>query len=603
MEAKDLRKKFIEFFVSKGHKKIGNAPLIPENDPTVLFTTAGMHPLVPYLLGQKHPSGKKLVNVQKCLRTGDIEEVGDDVHLTYFDMLGNWSLGDYWKKEAIEMSFEFLTSKKYLNLPVDKLAVTIFAGDEDAPQDSDSAKVWKDLGIKKIIPLGKEDNWWGPAGETGPCGPDTEIFYWDSDDPVPEEFDPNNSTLATGGNGWVEIWNNVFMEYKKVLAVKDLSKVPKKERFEKKNIFYNYEKLEQKNVDTGMGYERVYSILEGVKNIYESSLFTPIIEKILELSTSEDEKSLRIVADHLRSAVFVLAEKVVPSNLEQGYVLRRLIRLAIRRGKLLGIKNNFTSKIARVVIDTYKKEYPHLDRNSSFIISEIDKEEKKFEKTLEKGMRVFEKMDKKGKVTGKDAFLLFQSYGFPIEMTQELASEHGIDVDEKGYYKELEKHQELSRTATKGKFASGLADKSEETIKLHTAAHLLHAALIKVLGSSCVQKGSNINPERLRFDFSFDRKLEEKEVREVEDLVNEQIKKGVKVAKKEMSVEEAKKSGAMGEFEHKYGDKVFVYTMGRFSKEICSGPHVENTSKLGTFKIVKQKSVGAGVRRIKAVLE
>ncbi|MBT6995599.1 alanine--tRNA ligase [Candidatus Woesearchaeota archaeon] len=574
MEAKDLRKKFIEFFISKDHKEILNSSLIPENDPTVLFTTAGMHPLVPYLLGQEHPSGEKLVNIQKCLRTGDIEEVGDDIHLTYFNMLGNWSLGDYWKKEAIEMSFEFLTSKKYLNFPVEKLAVSVFAGNKDAPKDSESIKTWKSLGIKRIEPLGKKDNWWGPAGETGPCGPDSEIFYWNSSEEVPKEFNPNDSR-------WVEVWNDVFMEYNKTPSGK-------------------YEPLKQKNVDTGMGYERVYSILEGVENIYQSSLFTPIVEKILELSTSEDEKSLRIVADHLRSAVFVLAEKIIPSNLEQGYVLRRLIRLAIRRGKLIGIEDNFTSKIARVIIDVSKKDYPHLDKNSSFIISEIDKEEKKFERTLEKGMRVFEKISGK-KISGKSAFLLFQSYGFPIEMTVELASEKGVDV--KGYYKELEKHQKLSRTATKGKFASGLADQSENTIKLHTAAHLLHSALIKVLGSSCEQKGSNINPERLRFDFSFDRKLEEKEVREVEDLVNEQIKKSVKVIKKEMSVDEAKKSGAMGEFSHKYGNKVFVYSIGKFSKEICSGPHVENTSKLGKLKIVKQKSVGAGVRRIKAVLE
>ena len=574
MEAKDLRKKFIEFFISKDHKEILNSSLIPENDPTVLFTTAGMHPLVPYLLGQEHPSGEKLVNIQKCLRTGDIEEVGDDIHLTYFNMLGNWSLGDYWKKEAIEMSFEFLTSKKYLNFPVEKLAVSVFAGNKDAPKDSESIKTWKSLGIKRIEPLGKKDNWWGPAGETGPCGPDSEIFYWNSSEEVPKEFNPNDSR-------WVEVWNDVFMEYNKTPSGK-------------------YEPLKQKNVDTGMGYERVYSILEGVENIYQSSLFTPIVEKILELSTSEDEKSLRIVADHLRSAVFVLAEKIIPSNLEQGYVLRRLIRLAIRRGKLIGIEDNFTSKIARIVINTYKKEYPNLNKNSSFIISEIDKEEKKFERTLEKGMRVFEKISGK-KISGKSAFLLFQSYGFPIEMTVELASEKGVDV--KGYYKELEKHQKLSRTATKGKFASGLADQSENTIKLHTAAHLLHSALIKVLGSSCEQKGSNINPERLRFDFSFDRKLEEKEVREVEDLVNEQIKKSVKVIKKEMSVDEAKKSGAMGEFSHKYGNKVFVYSIGKFSKEICSGPHVENTSKLGKLKIVKQKSVGAGVRRIKAVLE
>jgi alanyl-tRNA synthetase len=574
MQSKDLKKRFVEFFINNDHKEIVNSPLIPENDPTVLFTTAGMHPLVPYLLGQEHPSGKRLVNIQKCLRTGDIEEVGDDIHLTYFNMLGNWSLGDYWKKEAIEMSFKFLTSE--LGFSIDKLAVSVFGGDKDAPRDKESAKIWKSLGIHedKIAFLGKKDNWWGPAGETGPCGPDSEIFYWNSSEDVPKKFNPKDKN-------WVEVWNDVFMEYEKTSSGK-------------------YEQLKRKNVDTGMGYERIYSILEGVENIYESSLFIPIIEKILEMSSSEDEKSLRVVADHLRSAVFILVEKVVPSNLEQGYVLRRLLRLAIRRGKLLGIENGFTSKIARAVIDTYKKEYPALDKNSSFIISEIDKEEKKFEKTLEKGMRVFEKISGK-KISGKNAFLLFQSYGFPIEMTEELASEKGVDV--KGYYKELEKHQELSRTATKGKFSSGLADQSEETIKLHTAAHLLHAALIKILGSSCNQKGSNITPERLRFDFSFDRKLEEKEVRDIEDLINGQISKKVKVIKKEMNISEAKKSGALGEFENKYGDKVFVYSVGKFSKEICSGPHVENTSELGTFKIVKQKSVGSGVRRIKAILE
>ncbi len=578
MKSKDLKKKYIEFFINNGHKEIADSPLIPENDPTVLFTTAGMHPLVPFLLGQPNPSGKRLVNIQKCLRTGDIEEVGDEFHLTFFNMLGNWSLGNYWKKEAIEMSFEFLTSKKYLGFPIEKLGVSVFGGDRNAPADKESAKIWSSLGIpsERIAQLGKKDNWWGPAGKTGPCGPDSEMFYWNSSEEVPEKFDPSNS-------GWVEIWNDVFMEYEKVSSEK-------------------YEQLKQKNVDTGMGYERVFSILEGVENIYESSLFTPIIEKILELSSSEDEKSLRIVADHLRSATFLLAEKIVPSNIEQGYVLRKLIRLAIRRGKLLGIEKKFVSKIAKTVIDNYENEYDHLKRNSLFIITEIDKEEEKFERTLKKGMKVFEKITGR-KVSGTDAFLLFQSYGFPIEMTRELASEKGIDVDLKGYKNELKTHQKLSRTATKGKFASGLADQSEETIKLHTAAHLLHSALIKVLGNDCNQRGSNINPERLRFDFSFDRKLDESEVRKIEDLVNKQIRDKIKVSKEEMSADKAKKSGALGEFAHKYGETVFVYSVGKFSKEICSGPHVTNTSKLGTFKIVKQKSVGAGVRRIKAVLE
>jgi len=537
-----------------------------------------MHPLVPFLLGQPNPSGKKLVNIQKCLRTGDIEEVGDEFHLTFFNMLGNWSFGDYWKKEAIEMSFEFLTSKKYLGFPIEKLGVSVFGGDKDAPADEESEKIWESLGIssERIARLGKKDNWWGPAGKTGPCGPDSEMFYWSSPEDVPEKFDPSNS-------GWVEIWNDVFMEYDKDSSGK-------------------YKPLKQKNVDTGMGYERVFSILEGVENIYESSLFTPIIEKILELSSSEDEKSLRIIADHLRSATFLLAEKIAPSNIEQGYVLRKLIRLAIRRGKLLGIEDRFVSKIAKTIIDNYSEEYSHLKKNSLFIITEIDKEERKFERTLKKGMSVFGKISGE-KVSGTEAFLLFQSYGFPIEMTQELASEKGMKVDLKGYKSEFITHQKLSRTATKGKFASGLADQSEETIKLHTAAHLLHSALIKVLGDDCKQKGSNINPERLRFDFSFDRKLEENEVRKVEDMVNKQIKDKVKVSKEEMNVDKAKKSGALGEFSHKYGETVFVYSIGKFSKEICSGPHVSNASKLGTFKIVKQKSVGAGVRRIKAILE
>ncbi|MBT3416635.1 alanine--tRNA ligase [Candidatus Woesearchaeota archaeon] len=578
MKSKNLKKKYIEFFINNGHKEIVDSPLIPYNDPTVLFTTAGMHPLVPFLLGQPNPSGKKLVNIQKCLRTGDIEEVGDEFHLTFFNMLGNWSFGDYWKKEAIEMSFEFLTSKKYLGFPIEKLGVSVFGGDKDAPADEESEKIWESLGIssERIARLGKKDNWWGPAGKTGPCGPDSEMFYWSSPEDVPEKFDPSNS-------GWVEIWNDVFMEYDKDSSGK-------------------YKPLKQKNVDTGMGYERVFSILEGVENIYESSLFTPIIEKILELSSSEDEKSLRIIADHLRSATFLLAEKIAPSNIEQGYVLRKLIRLAIRRGKLLGIEDRFVSKIAKTIIDNYSEEYSHLKKNSLFIITEIDKEERKFERTLKKGMSVFGKISGE-KVSGTEAFLLFQSYGFPIEMTQELASEKGMKVDLKGYKSEFITHQKLSRTATKGKFASGLADQSEETIKLHTAAHLLHSALIKVLGDDCKQKGSNINPERLRFDFSFDRKLEENEVRKVEDMVNKQIKDKVKVSKEEMNVDKAKKSGALGEFSHKYGETVFVYSIGKFSKEICSGPHVSNASKLGTFKIVKQKSVGAGVRRIKAILE
>jgi len=578
IKPQELKKKYIQFFLDKNHREIKNSSLIPENDPTVLFTTAGMHPLVPFLLGQTHPSGKRLVNVQKCIRTGDIDEVGDNVHLTFFEMLGNWSLGDYWKEEAIKYSFEFLTSKKYLEFPIEKLAVSVFKGDENAPKDQESANIWLSLGIPKerIAFLSKKDNWWGPAGETGPCGPDSEMFYWNSDEKAPKIFD-------TKDKRWVEIWNDVFMQYDKT-----------------KNG--NYINLKQKNVDTGFGFERVYAILEGKNSVYDSSLFTPIISKIKQFSKNDEERSIRIIADHLRTAVFILNERVVPSNLEHGYVLRRVIRRAIRHGKLIGINNMFCSIIAKEIIKINKKEYPTLEENRDFILKELEKEEERFDKTIMQGLRIFNKICGKD-ISGKNAFLLFQSYGFPIEMTVELAKEKKIKVDVKGYEKELEKHQELSRTATKGKFASGLADHSDKTVKLHTAAHLLHAALQKVLGKNCEQKGSNINPERLRFDFKFDRRLEDDEVKKIEDLVNSIIEEGIAVKREEMTVEEAKRLGAMGEFEHKYGENVFVYSVGNFSKEICSGPHVGNTSELGKFKIIKQDSVGSGVRRIKAVLE
>lgn len=579
MKASELKKKYIEFFKSKKHKEIRNSSLIPENDPTVLFTTAGMHPLIPYLLGEKHPSGKRLVNIQKCIRTGDIEEVGDNVHLTFFDMLGNWSLGDYWKEDAIKWSFEFLTSKKYLGFPVEKLAVSVFKGDKNAPRDSESAKVWKVLGISKIAYLGKKDNWWGPAGKTGPCGPDTEMFYWNSKSKVPKIFDPNDER-------WVEVWNDVFMEYNKDSKGK-------------------YTELKQKNVDTGFGYERVFAILEGVESVYDSSLFKPIMNKIRELSSKRDEKAEKIIADHLRAAVFILNEKVVPSNLEHGYVLRRLVRRAIRYGKLIGIYERFCSKIAKEVIKI-NKDYKF---NKDFIVKELDREEERFDKMIPRGLKILKKeMDllvksKKKKFSGKTAFLLFQSYGFPVELTVEILKPHSISLDVKGYEKELKKHQKLSRTSTKGRFASGLADKSDNTVKLHTTAHLMLAAMNKVLGKDVVQRGSNINSERLRFDFSFERKLTEEEISKIEKLVNSEIKKGVPIKCVEMSVPEAKKSGAHGEFESKYGEKVKVYSIGKFSKEICSGPHVKNTKELGKFKITKQKSVGAGVRRIKAVLE
>ncbi len=579
MDRKELIKKYIEFFKSKAHKEIPNASLIPENDPTVLFTTAGMHPLVPYLLGQKHPSGKRLVNVQRCIRTGDIDEVGDEVHHTFFEMLGNWSIGDYFKKEAIEFSFEFLT--KVLKIPTEKLAVSCFAGDKNAEKDEESAKIWEHLGILKerIAFLGKDDNWWGPAGNTGPCGPDTEMFYWKPDNKkAPKKFNPKDKN-------WVEIWNDVFMQY-----IKD----------EKGN----YNLANQKNVDTGMGVERTTTILSGLRDNYLSLCFKPIIEKIENISKVsyvKNEKSMRIIADHIKASVFIIADGVAPSNTEQGYVLRRLIRRAITYGRKLGIKN-FTKKIAEPVFEIYN-DYEHLQRHKKIILKELGKEEERFLLTLEKGINVFEKITKnKKEISGKDAFLLFQSYGFPLEMTIELAKEKNIYIDESGFKKEYKKHQELSRTATAGQFKSGLADNSEKTKKLHTAAHLLMEALRKVLNKDIHQKGSNITPERLRMDFNFDRKLTNKEIEKIEDMINNAIQLGLSVSCEEMTPKQAKKSGAQGVFDEKYGERVSVYSIGNFSKEICAGPHVNNLKELGYFKIVKEESSGAGVRRIKAEL-
>ena len=577
MESNELKKKYIEFFKKNNHKEIVNASLIPENDPTVLFTTAGMHPIVPFLSGEKHPLGKKLVNVQKCIRTGDIDEVGDEIHLTFFEMLGNWSLGDYFKDEAIEMSFEFLT--KVLKIPVDKLGVSCFKGDKDASKDEDAAKKWQSLGIKKerIAFLSKEDNWWGPAGNTGPCGPDTEMFYYIGKK-APKEFD-------TKDKKWVEIWNDVFMQYNK----------------NKNGV---YEKLKNQNVDTGMGVERTTAILNGYDNVYEIDVLRPLIEKIQRLTKKEGIKSQRIIADHLRASVFILNECIEPSNLEQGYVLRRLIRRSIRHGRLLEIKHRFCSEIVKEVFKVYKDQY-NFDEKS--ILEQIMKEEEKFDKSLNTGMRVFEKeiQNLKGNVLpGKVAFILFTSYGFPIEMTKEIAKEKHLKVDEKGFEKEFERHQELSRTATEGKFKSGLADHSLETTRLHTATHLLLQALKDVLKDKSIsQKGSNITHERLRFDFNFPRKLEDKEIKEIEKKVNEQIKAGLKVHFEEMSLKDAKKKGISGAFEHKYGEIVKIYFMGSFSKELCAGPHVTNTKELGKFKITKEESSGSGVRRIKAVLE
>ena len=581
MERKDLIKKYIEFFKSYNHSQVKNSSLVPENDPTVLFTTAGMHPLVPFLLGEKHPQGKRLVNVQRCIRTGDIEEVGDTTHHTFFEMLGNWSLGDYFKKEAIEMSYEFLI--KVLNIPKERLAVTVFQGDENAPRDDEAAQIWKDQGIpeERIAFLPAEDNWWGPAGSTGPCGPDTEIFYWKLNDrPAPKVYDPEDEN-------WVEIWNDVLMQYNK-------------------DAEGNYNKAEQQNVDTGMGTERVIAVLDGLEDNYLASMWKPIIEKIELISKhkyNEDRtttKAMRIIADHIKAAVFIISDGVVPGNSEQGYVLRRLIRRAIRYGRVLGIES-FTPQIADAVYPIYD-DY-QLDAEK--INLELAKEEENFLKTLEQGLRVFEKISGHSDgISGKNAFLLYQSYGFPIEMTEELAKERNLKLDKDMFKEEMKKHQELSRTASIGKFKSGLADNSEKTTRLHTACHLLNEALKEVLNDKEIsQRGSNITADRLRFDFNFDRKLTSEEKQKIEDLVNKKIQESIPVEMKEMTLEEARKYGALGIFDNKYGDKVNVYSIGDFSCEICAGPHVNNTSELGHFKIKKEQSSSAGVRRIKAILE
>jgi alanyl-tRNA synthetase len=582
-----LKRLFIEFFKQKGHKVILNASLIPENDPTVLFTSAGMHPLVPFLLGQPHPLGKKLVNFQKCFRTSDIDEVGDAFHLSFFEMLGNWSLGDYFKEKSILWSFEFLTGREWLNLEKKRLYVTVFEGDEDVPKDKESAKIWENLGIpkKKIFFLPKKDNWWGPAGSTGPCGPDTEIFYDTGFEPCGSECKPGCQC-----GKYNEIWNNVFMEYNKTADGK-------------------YELLKQKNVDTGMGVERTVAVLQGKDNVYETEIFNHLINKIKELASiekisKEQERNVRIIADHSRAATFILAENIVPKNVEQGYVLRRLIRRAIRHGKLLGIEIEFLSFLSKIIIDLYSKDYPHLKPKADFIESELNKEYNKFKNTLSRGLIKFEKISKdKKKIDGKDAFLLYQSYGFPLEITKELGKENNIPVDEDGFHEEFQKHQRLSREGADKKFGSGLADKSEQTIRLHTATHLLNEALRKVLKKDIMQMGSNITPERLRFDFNFDRKLTEKELKNVEDLVNEQIMKAIPVKRIETTLEEAKKMGAQAAFEQKYKGKVSVYSIRDFSLEICTGPHVKNTSELGKFKIIKEEGIASGVRRIRAVLE
>ena len=582
MNAKELIKKYIEFFKKKDHAEIPSAPLIPEHDPTVLFTTAGMHPLVPYLLGQKHSKGKRLVSVQKCIRTGDIDEVGDSTHHTFFLMLGNWSLGDYFKKEAIEYSFEFLT--KVLKINQSNLAVSVFKGDNDAPKDNEAANIWYNLGIKKtrVAFLPKKDNWWGPAGDNGPCGPDTEMFYWVGDVPAPPKFDPEDKR-------WVEIWNDVFMQYDK-----------------QKNKF---SPLAVKNVDTGLGVERVASILQGYDDNYLSELFKPIIEEIEKLSKKqykEDKKTMRIIADHIRAAVFILGDErsVTPGKVDQGYILRRFIRRVIRNAHKLNIKSSLCENLAEIVINIYSGLFPLLDKNKKFILSELNEEEDRFRLTLEKGLRELHKIVVKEKyINSKDAFLLFQSYGFPIEMIIEIAGEVNVKVDVEGFNLEFKKHQELSRVGAEKKFKGGLSDSSDKSKRLHTATHLLGEALRRVLGQEIVQKGSNITPERLRFDFNFPRKLTDEEKKKIEDIINEQISKKINVERLEMSFKEAKKKGAIAEFESKYDEIVSVYKVGDFSLEVCGGPHVKNTKEVGVFKIKKEESSSAGVRRIKAIVE
>lgn len=596
MDRKELISKYIEFFQSKGHAQIKNSSLVPENDPTVLFTTAGMHPLVPFLLGEKHPQGSRLCNVQRCIRTQDIEEVGDTCHHTFFEMLGNWSLGDYFKKEAIEWSFEFLTN--HLNIPLERFAVSVFGGDgrvKQVPRDDKAADIWKSLGINenRIAYLEggvfeSKNNWWGPAGNTGPCGPDTEMFYWKlNDEAAPEKFDSENKN-------WVEIWNDVLMQYNK-------------------NADGDYLEAKQKNIDTGMGVERTVAIMNGLEDNYLADMWKPIIEKIEELSGKSyegNEKEMRIIADHIKAAVFIIADGVVPGNSEQGYVLRRLIRRALRYSKKLEIdeKNDLTTPLVEEILKIYS-DYDFLDDKKELIVDELNKEEEKFEKTLDKGLKIFEKHVDSGakEIEGEMAFLLYQSYGFPLEMTKELAEERRIKVDEESFKKEEENHAELSRTASAGKFKSGLADNSDATKRLHTATHLLNQALREILGDDEIyQKGSNITSERLRFDFNFDRKLTDDEKKLVEEWVNDKIEKDLPVTFNEMSVEDAREQGAQGVFDSKYGEKVKVYSVGEtgheISKEICAGPHVERTGQLGKFKIKKEESSGAGVRRIKAIL-
>lgn len=604
MTAKELRNMYVSFFRERGHREIPSASLLPENDPTVLFTTAGMHPLVPYLLGEKHPLGRRLTDVQKCIRTSDIDEVGDDVHLTFFEMMGNWSLGDYFKEESVSMSYEFLT--KHLHIPPERLAVTVFAGDETAPADQETAQAWKRLGLKEeqIFRYGREENWWGPVGHTGPCGPDTEIFY-DFGKPRCGE---NCGPACTCGK-YVEIWNNVFLLFNK----------------EEDGSLTD---LEQKNVDTGMGLERVLTIFNGKTNVYETELFLPLMERLEELGAGKELplRDRRIIAEHVRAVTFILGDprRIVPSNTEQGYILRRLIRRVIRLLQKADMDSGCLCGLSAMVIDQYQDVYPELGENRGFILEELQKEHALFSRTLEEGLRKANRyLDclradmseadkpetdspesrKSAMLSGELAFKLYDTYGFPIEFTAELARERGFSVDMDGFQRKFEEHQEKSRKASAGKFAGGLAEHSEQTARLHTATHLLGGALRKVLGEDVSQRGSNINAERLRFDFSFGRKVTKEELAQVEAIVNEAIDRKIDVILEEMPPQEAWRSGAIGIFSEKYGDMVKVYTIPGYSREICGGPHAVNTGELGGFRILKEEASSAGVRRIKAVLE
>ena len=585
MKPVEIREKYINFFESKGHKQIPSAPVVPENDPSVLFNTAGMQPLVPYLMGQPHPYGTRLCDYQKCMRTNDLDEVGDVTHHTFFEMLGNWSLGDYFKEESIAWSFELLT--KVLNIPIERLAVTVFKGNDIVAADDESANIWRKMGIsdKRIKFLGEDDNWWPNMELTGPCGPDTEIFYFRSEDEIPEEFDPEDDR-------WVEIWNNVFMQYNH-------------------NEDGTFTELPKKNVDTGMGLERITAILEGVNDNYASSIWKDVIAKIEEITGLKyygNEKAMRIIADHIRSAVFISADPsgIKPSNTDQGYILRRLIRRAIRYAKKLNIDidSNWEEQIAVLIIDKYKKYYVELEENRQVVLDVLKNEKIKFNRTLEKGLKEFEKIASKienGKMDKDNAFRLYDTFGFPIELTVELASEMGIKVDEEGFKEKFKMHQEISRAGAKEKFKGGLASTGETETQYHTATHLLNAALKVVVGKDVHQKGSNITAERMRFDFSCDHKLTDEEKQKIEELVNKWIDEGYTVTKVEMKKEDAINSGAECMFIEKYPDIVTVYKIGDVSAELCGGPHVENTSKIPHIKIKKEEAVSAGVRRIKAV--